>query len=57
MLRENDMPYKKEAKKPVENQKTAAWANIEKTNVISNTAHPSQMQAVNAKEYVDSNEK
>jgi hypothetical protein len=51
------MPNKKEAKKPIENQKTAAWANIENASTIAKTAHPSLLQTLNAKEYVDSNEK
>jgi hypothetical protein len=51
------MPDKKESKKPIENHKTAAWSNIEKTNEISKLSHPSLQQAINAKEYVDNNEK
>ena len=51
------MPNKKTPKKPVENHKTAAWSNIEKTNPISKVSHPSLNQAINAKEYVDNNEK
>ncbi len=50
------MPDKKNFK-PTENQKTAAWANIEKINKVSNLAHPSLEQTINAKEYVDENEK
>jgi len=45
------------SEKPVENHKTAAWANIEKTKPISNVAQPSVNQTHNAKEYVDENEK
>jgi len=51
------MTNKKAPKKPVENQKTAAWSNIEKTSTLSNSAHPNVEQTINAKEYVDSNEK
>lgn len=51
------MQKKKEPKKPVENQKTAAWSDIKNTNEISKTSHPSDIQTVNAKEYVDTNEK
>ncbi len=43
--------------KPIENHKTAAWANIEKTKRVSNVAEPSDMQTDNAKDYVDENEK
>ncbi|MCI1960231.1 MAG: DUF3787 domain-containing protein [Clostridia bacterium] len=43
--------------KPVENHKTAAWANVEDTKNSSNVAKPSQYQTKNAKEYVDENEK
>jgi len=45
------------AKKPIENHKTAAWANIEETKELSNVATPSYTQTQNAKEYVDENEK
>jgi hypothetical protein len=48
---------KKGPSKPVENHKTAAWANIEAINQLSDTSHPSLQQAINAKEYVDENEK
>lgn len=41
----------------IENHKTAAWANIEKTKPVSNVAKPSVVQTNNAKEYVDENEK
>ena len=51
------MPDKKESKKPVENHKTAAWSNIEDTNTISKSSHPSLQQVINAKEYVDENQK
>jgi len=44
-------------KDPIENHKTAAWANIEKVKPISNVAEPSISQTNNAKEYVDENEK
>ena len=45
------------AKKPIENHKTAAWANVEKTKNISNVAELSVFQVENAKEYVDENKK
>jgi hypothetical protein len=48
---------KPQFKKPLENHKTAAWANIETTKSVSNVAEPNQMQTKNAKDYVDENEK
>jgi hypothetical protein len=51
------MPNKKTPKRPVENHKTAAWSNTEQTNAIARSSHPSLLQALNAKEYVDDNEK
>ena len=45
---------RKNPKKPIENHKTAAWANSEE---ISNVAPPPGMQTRNAKEYADENEK
>lgn len=51
------MQNKKEQNKPVENHLTAAWSNIEAEKKISNVARPSTNQTVNAKEYVDENEK
>jgi len=50
-------PNKDKSEKPIENHKTAAWANIGKTKPISNVAQPSVNQTNNAKEYVDENEK
>jgi hypothetical protein len=40
-------------KKPIENHKTAAWANIEEKKKISGAAKPSEIQTGNAKAYVD----
>lgn len=48
---------KGKSNKPIENHKTAAWANIETTKPISNVAEPSVNQINNAKQYVDENEK
>lgn len=42
---------------PVEKHDTAAWANIESVKKVSRVVRPSELQADNAKEYVDSNEK
>lgn len=44
-------------KRPIEKHETAAWANIEGTEPISNVNIPSETQVVNAKEYVDTNQK
>lgn len=54
---ENKPVNKPQNEKPIENQKTAAWANIENAKPVSNVAEPSHMQIKNAKEYVDENEK
>ena len=43
--------------RPVENHKTASWANIGRTKEISRAAMPEEFQTVDAKEYVDENEK
>lgn len=45
------------SKRPIENQGTAAWSNIEKQKKISKESIPSLYQTENAKEYVDKNEK
>lgn len=42
---------------PIEKHETAAWANIEETKPISNVTTPSETETMNAKEWVDSNEK
>ena len=44
-------------KKPLESHRTAAWADIEEIKEISDIAQPSIEQVINAKEYVDENEK
>lgn len=51
------IPDKKVPEKPVENQKTAAWSNIDEISEDAHTAQPSLEQVVNAKDYVDENEK
>jgi len=38
-------------------QDTASWANIEKQKPLSNVGIPNETEVINAKEYVDSNEK
>lgn len=47
----------KSMKKPIENHRTAAWANIDETKAVSNVPIPSIHGIENAKEYVDANEK
>lgn len=47
----------KSVKKPIENHKTAPWANIETQKPVSAVAEPNVTMAFEAKEYVDENEK
>lgn len=42
---------------PVEKHDTAAWANINQVKPVSNVTIPDELQVMNAKEYVDSNQK
>lgn len=42
---------------PIEKHDTAAWANIEKLEPHSNVSIPSESQVINAKRYVDTNQK
>ncbi|HHX72448.1 MAG TPA: DUF3787 domain-containing protein [Clostridiales bacterium] len=51
------MLSKKEPKKPIENHRTAAWSNREKMSRIAKTSRPNLDQTMNAKEYVDENQK
>jgi hypothetical protein len=44
-------------RKPIENHKTAAWANIQKIKKNSCVTIPSEDEVVSAKEYVDENKK
>jgi len=44
-------------KQPVEKHNTAAWADVDKKQPVSNVAIPSEAQVINAKEWVDANEK
>ena len=44
-------------RKPIENHKTAAWADIEKTKQHSKVTIPQEDQVIHAKEHVDRNEK
>ncbi|HEX3014927.1 MAG TPA: DUF3787 domain-containing protein [Desulfobacteria bacterium] len=43
--------------RPIEQHRTAAWANIEKTDPESNVAIPNETEVINAKEWVDGNQK
>ncbi len=47
----------KSKRKPIENHKTAAWANIYKEKKNSHVTIPSEDEVINAKEYVDENRK
>lgn len=42
---------------PIENHKTAAWANIEKLKQTSKVPIPNETEVRNAKEWVDTNQK
>ncbi|QAT39213.1 DUF3787 domain-containing protein [Clostridium sp. JN-9] len=42
---------------PIENHNTAAWADVKEAKEISNVAIPSENQVINAKKWVDTNEK
>jgi hypothetical protein len=42
---------------PIEKHETAAWSNIKDTKPESNVAIPNEAEVINAKEYVDENEK
>ena len=44
-------------REPIEKHTTAAWANIEETKPVSNVTIPSEEEVMNAKEWVDTNEK
>jgi len=52
-----DMPSKREPEKPVENHKTAAWNNVKSKDSISKISRPNLSGTIDAKEYVDENEK
>lgn len=44
-------------KQPIEKHNTAAWADVDKKQPVSNVSIPSEAQVINAKEWVDVNEK
>ena len=47
----------KNMKKQIENQDTAAWANRSQLKPVSQVSIPDPEQVLNAKEYVDENQK
>lgn len=49
--------YVTKHRRPIEKHDTAAWANIEDEQPISRVSLPSEQEVVDAKEYVDENEK
>jgi hypothetical protein len=42
---------------PIEKHETASWANIEKIKPVSNVTIPSEVETINAKDWVDVNQK
>ena len=42
---------------PIEKHDTASWANMEQAKPLSNVNIPDDTEVMNAKEYVDSNQK
>ncbi|WP_040214348.1 CDIF630_02480 family spore surface protein [Clostridium polynesiense] len=42
---------------PIERHDTAAWADIHHIKEVSRVTMPGEMEVINAKEWVDSNEK
>ncbi len=51
------MARKFRPKKPIENHDTAAWAQAGTRDRRTNIAHPDIADTIDAKEYVDENEK
>lgn len=47
----------KDMSRPVENHDTAAWANISELKPVSNVTIPDEFHVMDAKEYVDENQK
>ena len=43
--------------KPIERHNTASWADMRKTKRVSNVVIPTEKGVINAKEYVDQNQK
>lgn len=42
---------------PVENQATAAWASMDRLDEESGVNYPDELQVINAKEFVEENQK
>lgn len=42
---------------PIEKHDTAAWASVDGTKPVSNVTVPSEEEVINAREWVDTNEK
>ncbi|MCM8711494.1 DUF3787 domain-containing protein [Clostridium sp. SYSU_GA19001] len=42
---------------PIEKHDTASWANVGNTKPLSNVSIPDETEVMNAKEFVDSNQK
>lgn len=53
----NLYPKEKDMSLPYEKHNTAAWANIHETKPVSRVTIPSELEVMNAKEWVDSNQK
>ncbi len=47
----------KNMKRKIENHDTAAWANRSKLKSVSQVSVPDEEQVINAKDYVDNNQK
>lgn len=50
-------PKIKNASLPIERHETAAWANIYKTKPVSDVTVPHEVETLEAKEWVDFNQK
>jgi hypothetical protein len=53
----NNTIKKESMTEPIEKHETASWANMEDLKPVSRVNIPSETEVMNAKEYVDSNEK
>jgi len=57
MDHKNNKKFSEENTQSLENQKTAAWASIYSLKSASNVPIPAESEVVNAKEWVENNEK
>ncbi|MGF7057233.1 CDIF630_02480 family spore surface protein [Brassicibacter mesophilus] len=55
-MNKNKLKYKN-TKLPIENHQTAAWANITDVKQVSRVPIPSLLEVINAKEWVEENQK